>query len=560
MAPLIRDLITDRIQTALEKFKIQGPLRLETLPNITLEHPADPSLGDYATSLPLRLAKATRIAPMDLAKSIADQLDTDQIIKEIYPAHPGFINFRLSEKWIARQVDTILDEQDTYGNIMGSAVKKIMVEYVSVNPTGPVHVGHTRGAVIGSVLASLLEAAGHTVTREYYVNDAGTQMDLFYESVYARYIQATGGQEEFPSGGYRGEYVTQLAEQILIQEGLKFSTCDREIAIKQIGDLSRKKMVAMIRKDLKALGVRFDVWFTEKTLYESGEYQQTMDKLNNNGYLAEKDGARWFTSTSLGEDKDNVVVRSTGAPTYFASDIAYHHNKFISRGFDEVINVWGADHQGHISRLKAAMLGLEIDPSRLNILVSQMVTLKREGQLVKASKRSGDFISLRELVDEVGIDACRYFFLTRSANSQMDFDMVLAKRQSSENPVYYIQYAYARISGILRNANDQGISWRDGDVSLLTQTTELTLIREMLKFPELVIKAAENLEPHHLPYYAVQLATAFHNFYEKCRVLSSDPKDQDITIARLKLVEASKIVLGRSLALMGIGRPENMYR
>lgn len=558
MSPLIRDLIIDRIQAALEKFKTQGSLPLETLPKIFLEHPADPSHGDYATSLPLRLAKSTRIAPMNLAKSIADQLDTDHIIKEIYTASPGFINFRLSEKWIALQVDTILDEQNTYGNVTGSVVKKVMVEYVSVNPTGPVHVGHIRGAVIGSVLASLLEAVGHVVTREYYVNDAGTQMDLFYESVYARYLEAAGRTKEFPSGGYKGEYVTQLGEQILRQEGLKFSSCDRETAIKQIGALSRNKMVDMIRKDLEALGVHFDVWFTEKTLYESGEYQQTMDKLNNNGYLAERDGARWFTSTSLGEDKDNVVVRSTGAPTYFASDIAYHHNKFISRGFDQVINVWGADHQGHISRLKAAMLGLGVDPSRLNILVSQMVTLKRGGQLVKASKRSGNFISLRELVDEVGVDACRYFFLTRSANSQMDFDMSLAKRQSSENPIYYIQYAHARISGILRNANDQAISWRDGDVSLLTRTTELTLIREMLKFPELIIKAADNLEPHHLPYYASQLATAFHHFYEKCRVLSSDPKDQNITLARLKLVEASKIVLGRSLTLMGVGTPENM--
>ena len=558
MSPLIRDLITDRIQAALEKFKTQGSLPLETLPKIFLEHPADPSHGDYATSLPLRLAKATRIAPMNLAKSIADQLDTDHIIKEIYTASPGFINFRLSEKWIALQVETILDEQNTYGNVTGSVVKKVMVEYVSVNPTGPVHVGHIRGAVIGSVLASLLEAVGHVVTREYYVNDAGTQMDLFYESVYARYLEAAGRTKEFPSGGYKGEYVTQLGEQILRQEGLKFSSCDPEAAIKQIGALSRNKMVDMIRKDLEALGVHFDVWFAEKTLYESGEYQQTMDKLNNNGYLAERDGARWFTSTSLGDDKDNVVVRSTGAPTYFASDIAYHHNKFISRGFDQVINVWGADHQGHISRLKAAMLGLGVDPSRLNILVSQMVTLKRGGQLVKASKRSGNFISLRELVDEVGIDACRYFFLTRSANSQMDFDMSLAKRQSSENPIYYIQYAHARISGILRNAIDQAISWRDGDVSLLTQTTELTLIREMLKFPEVIIKAADNLEPHHLPYYASQLAMAFHHFYEKCRVLSSDPKDQNITLARLKLVEASKIVLGRSLILMGVGAPENM--
>ena len=303
------------------------------------------------------------------------------------------------------------------------------------------------------------------------------------------------------------------------------------------------------------LRVDFDVWFTEKSLYDNGQFDKVMDMLDEKGYIGQKDGATWFISTALGEDKDDVVIRSSGAPTYFATDIAYHYNKFIERKFDKVIDIWGADHQGHVQRLKAAVDALGGDPGKLEIIIHQLVTLKRDGELVRISKRSGDIITLREIIEEVGTDACRFFFLARSANSQMDFDLELAKRESSENPVYYVQYAHARIASILRLAEEKGIDYSDGDVSLVTTEPELTLIRKLVQLPELVEMAARNLEPHHLTYYAQDLATVFHSFYKQCRVISDD---EELTKARLKLVEAAKIVLAKTLHLMGMTAPESM--
>jgi arginyl-tRNA synthetase len=315
-------------------------------------------------------------------------------------------------------------------------------------------------------------------------------------------------------------------------------------------------MLEAIADDLKAIGVTFDNWFRERDLYRAGEYDATMEALRKGGFLVEREGALWFASTSLGEDKDNVVTRSSGAPTYFASDIAYHYNKFSKRGFQKVIDIWGADHQGHVARMKAAASALGIDPQRLVIIISQMVTLKRGDEVVRASKRTGEFITLRELVDEVGADACRYFFLSRTPETQMDFDLELAKQESSENPVYYVQYAHARIAGILRHAREQDIAWDDGDVSLLADPNELALLRKMALLPELVANMSQNLEPHHLPHYALELATAFHWFYERCRVLNQP--DANLTRARLKLVEAARIVLAGTLGLMGMSAPETM--
>ena len=433
-----------------------------------------------------------------------------------------------------------------------------MVEFVSVNPTGPIHVGHTRGAVLGSVLASVLQAAGHQVTREYYINDAGTQMDLFYASVYARYLEALGQDAQLSADGYQGDYVIDLAKEILADEGPRFADLERDDAIREIGNIARDKMVTHIEQDLASLGVTFHVWYREHTLFESGEYQETLDQLQLEGHLARRDGALWFTSAALGDHRDNVVIRSSGAPTYFASDMAYHHNKFLRRSFDTVINVWGADHQGHITRLKTAVGAMGVDPDRLQIIITQMVTLKRGQELVKASKRSGDFVTLEELVEEVGADACRYFFLARAPGTQMDFDLELATKESSENPVYYVQYAHARICGILQRAEDQNLDWDEAQLSLLKDPHELTLIRKMLLLPELVEKVAHTLEPHHLPHYTLELATAFHWFYENCRVLSSDPADQELTAARLKLTAAARVALHRCLTLMGMTAPTHM--
>jgi len=358
-----------------------------------------------------------------------------------------------------------------------------------------------------------------------------------------------------PEEGYFGTYMVELAREIASSEGDRFLKMPGDKAVRELGAIGLSKMVDAIRIELDRLRVKFDVWFSEHDLYQGGQWDRVMAILNGGGYVAQKENATWFVSTALGEDKDNVLIRSNGSPTYFASDIAYHYNKFLERKFDQVINIWGADHQGHVSRMKAVVGALGVASERLTVIITQLVTLRRGQEVVRLSKRSGDIITLAEVMDEVGVDACRFVFLSRSADSQMDFDLELAKKQSVENPVYYVQYAYARIASILRLAQEQGIDFSDGDVSLLTHEAELALIREMVKLPELVEMMAASLEPHHLPHYAQDLATIFHSFYQQCRVVSSD---QAVTRARLKLVMAARVVLARVLNLMGMTAPERM--
>ena len=555
---LVKETIQNMVATAIEQARQEGILQLETTPNILVERPGNPAHGDFATSLPLRLARATRVNPLKLAEMLVQRIPGAAEVERVESAPPGFVNFYLRVPWVQQQVEAIREAGDGYGRVDVGRQRRVMVEFVSVNPTGPVHVGHARGAVLGSTLASTLEAAGYQVTREYYINDAGNQMEAFYRSVYARYLQALGKPAEMPANAYLGEYVGDLAREIVVAEGTRFLGMEEEQATRQIGDLAREKMVAVIRDDLQQIGVTFENWFSERSLFQSQEYDQVMDLLRSRNYLSERENALWFNSSQLGDDKDNVVVRSTGEPTYFASDIAYHYNKFVKRGYDQVIDIWGADHQGHVPRMKAAVSALGIDPDALTILISQLVTLKRGSETVRASKRTGEFVTLRELVDEVGVDACRYFFLARAPSTQMEFDLELAKKESSENPVYYIQYAHARNAGILNLARERGIDWSQGDVNLLTDPNELNLIRAMIRLPELVEQMARSLEPHHLPHYAMELATAFHWFYENCRVVSADPADNEITLARLKLVESAQIVLRRSLELMGMTAPERM--
>jgi len=452
-------------------------------------------------------------------------------------------------------VEAILSAGSSYGNIDLGQASRVQLEFVSVNPTGPLHVGHGRGAILGNTLANALSAAGYEVEKEYYVNDAGSQMVAFYRSLYARYQQALNVDAEMPADGYLGDYIVDLAKEIIADEGDKFLSLPPEKAVRQLGELGLGKMIAWIKGDLELLGVNFDVWFREQELFEKGQYDKVMSLLREGGYIAEREGATWFVSTALGEDKDNVVVRSDGSPTYFATDIAYHYNKFVERKFDKVINIWGADHQGHISRMKAVVQALGIAPERLVVIISQMVTLSRGGEVVKISKRSGDIITLRELIDEVGADACRFFFAARSADSQMDFDLELAKKQSADNPVYYVQYAHARIASILKLAEERKIDYAGGDVSRLTTEPELTLIRKMLLLPEVVELVAQTLEPHHLAYYAQELATVFHSFYKQCRVVGDD---EALSKVRLKLVAAAKVTLARTLHLMGMTAPDKM--
>ena len=552
---MIRDDIAGMIEAAAESAMAAGELPHVVLPEIVVERPARPEHGDYATNLPMRLARAARAKPLDIASAIAARLPATDSLAASDVAPPGFINFRLSESWLAKQVDAIVDAGPTFGNVTLGDGKRVQVEFVSANPTGPLTAGNGRGAAIGSVLASVLEAAGFAVEREYLVNDAGTQTEVFGRTLLARYQQLFGKDVEIPEDGYPGDYMIELAQRIKDESGdshVDATEPPPELVLRGV-DL----MVEGIEQDLLKLGVRYDEWFRERWVYQDENvYDAAMKALRDKGYLVEKEGALWFASTELGEDKDNVVIRSTGRPTYFASDIAYHFDKFVRRGFDRVIDVWGADHQGHVSRMKAAVEALGVPPSKLEILIYQLVSFRRGDEVVRLSKRAGNIVLIRDVVDEVGADAARFFFLSRSADSQMEFDLELAKRQSAENPVYYVQYAHARIAGILANAAERGISHADGDVALLTHPMEFDLIRKMLQLPELVHLMALQLEPHHLPHYAQDLATAFHAFYTECRVLDAD--NAALSKARLKLCLAAKTTLARALTLMGMTTPERM--
>ena len=557
-APLLIETIQQLVAQALEAARQEGVLQLETMPVIQVERPGNSDHGDFATNLPLRLARATRINPLELAQLLASHIPTGDVIGRVEAAPPGFINFYLNDSWLQQQVETVRQAGSGFGNVDTGHGRRMMVEFVSVNPTGPVHVGHTRGAVLGSALANILEAAGFEVTREYYVNDAGSQMRAFYGSVLTRYKESLGLEAEMPENGYMGDYIIDLAKEIIESEGSRFLGQDEEQALKEIGDISREKMVSIIKEDLAGIGVEFDNWFSERTLFEEGEFDAALDILREKDYLSERDGALWFNATTLGDEKDEVVVRSSGEPTYFASDIAYHYNKFVKRGYDNVVDIWGADHQGHVRRMESAVEALGIERDRLTVLISQMVTLRSGDEVVLISKRTGNLVTLKELAEEVGRDACRFFFLARTPSTQMEFDLELAKKESSENPVYYVQYAHARNASILKLARERSIDWSDGDVSLLTHPSELELVRAMLRLPELVAQMAESLEPHHLPHYAMDLANAFHAFYENCRVVSSNEEDNAITAARLKLVESAQIVFRRSLELMGMSAPDRM--
>ncbi len=552
---MIRDDIAGMIETAATAAMAAGELPQVVLPEIVIERPGRPEHGDYATNLPMRLARAARAKPLDIAATIAAHLPRNDAVASAEVAAPGFINIRLSAPWLAAQVDAIVAAGPAFGNVQLGDGKRVQVEFVSANPTGPLTAGNGRGAAIGSVLASVLEAAGYNVEREYLVNDAGTQTEVFGRTLLARYQQLFGREIEIPADGYPGEYMADLAKKIKEESADAYVSADEpppELVLRGV-DL----MVEEIQQDLLKLGVRYDNWFRERWVYQGENvYDAAMKTLRDKNFLIEKEGALWFASTELGEDKDNVVIRSTGRPTYFASDIAYHYDKLVRRGFDRVIDVWGADHQGHVSRMKAAAQALGVDPSRLEILIYQLVSFRRGDELVRLSKRSGNIVLIRDIIDEVGVDAARFFFLSRSADSQMEFDLELAKRQSAENPVYYVQYAHARIAGILSNAAERMPSYADADVALLTHPMELDLVRTMLQLPELVHQMASQLEPHHLPHYAQELATAFHAFYTECRVL--DEENLPLSGARLKLCMAAKITLARALTLMGMSTPERM--
>ena len=548
-----RDLLK-AFDSAIEK----GELPRTNISDAAIERPQNTDHGDFATSLPLKLASDMKMSPMVIAEILSRHLPKESIISASQVAPPGFLNLTLDPKWLFSQIHLIRNAKTAYGNLNLSKRKKIQIEYVSANPTGRLHVAHARGAVIGSALANLLKAAGHTVEEEYYLNDAGNQIEKFNKSLLVRYKQIAGLDIELPEDSYPGEDISDVAKTIWDEEGDRYLQLDESEAEISIGSKGIPKMIEGIKEDLESLRVQFDEWFSETSLYKQGQFETCMKSLNNKGLTTDRDGAKWLVSTKLGEEKDNVLIRTSGTPTYFASDIAYHFNKFHQRNFAEVIDVWGADHQGQIGRLRSALDALEIDSTKLKIILVQMVRFKKGETSEKLSKRKGNVIPLIDLVNEIGVDACRFLFLSRSNESQLEFDLDLAKQQSSENPVYYVQYGHARICSILRLAEERNIDFSSGDVSILRDPTELSLINKMLELPDVIETSVGNLEAHHLPHYSMELATAFHTFYQNCRVVSSEKSDLPISKARLLLVDAARLVLGRCLKLMNMTAPDKM--
>lgn len=562
---LIKNHLAELVRVAIQNAQSAGALPAFEVPVVPIERAAKPEYGDYATALPLKLARDAKRAPLLIAQSIAAHFPQDHAVSTAEAAPPGFINLKLSEAWLAKQVERVVGQGARWGNLENAHPQRIQVEHVSVNPTGPMHVGSGRNGAIGDTLANILSAAGHEIQREFYINDNGTQVRQFGRSLYATYAQAFGRDEKIPEDGYQGSYIGAMGQAFAKQQGDRFLQMPRGQAERELGRLGIASVVADLRATLEKIDIRFDNWFSERSLYESGLSDQVFGKLKEKGLIYDREDATWFAATELGLEKDAVIVRSPKVvaepderPTYLAGDVAYVWNKLAVRNFDRAIYVWGSDHHGDVPRVLAAAKALGLDPNRITILIYQFVNLKRGGEMVRMSKRTGEFVTLDELIEEVGADAVRFMLISQSANTTMDFDLELAKKQSDENPVYYVQYAHARIASLLKKAAEQGVTGADGDVSLLTHPAELELVRAMLRLPEMIELAATSFEPHHVPHYAIELAGIFHSFYKQCRVVSSDPSDESITRARLKLVNAARITLARTLNLMGVRALEAM--
>ncbi len=526
------------------------------------EIPKDTSNGDYAATHALAAAKAMKMAPRKIAEGLTAHLDlAGSYFKSFEIAGPGFINFRLSEKWYTEVLQTIETEGSAYGRSNIGGGSRVMVEFVSANPTGPMTIGNARGGVLGDTLAAVLDMAGYDVTREFYVNDAGNQVDLFGKSIEARYLQLCLGDDAvtFPDNGYHGDDIRQLAEKIRESDGDKYVTMDSEARIQAFVTFGLSHNIALMKKHLERYRINFDRWFLESELHESCYVAETVRLLTENGYTYEKDGAVWLKNTELGADKDEVLLRSNGFYTYYAVDIAYHRNKFVERGFDRVIDVWGADHHGHAIRFKATMTSpaLGIDPDKLEFVIMQMVRLTRDGETVKVSKRTGKAITLNDLLDEISVDACRFFFNAKP-DTHLEFDLGLAVRQDSENPVYYVQYAHARICSLIAALADEGYSVQtaDGiDTGLLTDDTERELIKQLSLLPEEIKMSARDLDPSRVNRYVIELAARFHRFYNACRIKGEPDK---LLSARLKLADTVRVVIENALKILGVTAPKKM--
>jgi arginyl-tRNA synthetase len=561
----LRESIGELLRLGLQAAQDAGALPASELPaDISVEPSRHAAHGDYGSPVCLGLARVLHLAPIRIAEAVAAHVPPAPYVARVEAAPPGFVNFALDPKWVAAQVPGVLVAGETWGNVTLGKGQRVQVEFVSANPTGPMTVHATRNAVFGDVLARVLEAAGYTVHREYYVNDAGSKVRHFGGSILSRYASLFDTDVPFPEQGYPGAYVTELAQQAADAFEDRYLQLEHAEAVRELGRWGIEQILRGVEEDLAQLRVRFDNWFSERSLYESGLFGDTMARLREGGYIVEREDATWFSHPDL--DKDAVLVRSPQViahpedrPTYLASDIPYLWNKLVERGFDKAIYVWGADHHGDVPRVKAGAKALGLDPERIVIILYQMVTLMRGGEEVRMSKSSGEFITLRELLDEVGPDPIRYMMLARTVDVTLEFDLDLAVEQSDRNPVFYVKYAHTRIAGVLRHAEEQGWDPESmGDPALLAHPSELDLIRKMLSLSEVITLASTSMAPHHLTTYATELASLFHVFYRDCRIVSNEPGEADMTRARLMLARAAKSVLARVLYLMGMTAPERM--
>ncbi|UWG97205.1 arginine--tRNA ligase [Dehalobacter sp. DCM] len=556
---IIKETICKNLEQAAHQALLKGELSFGELPAYVLEEPREREHGDLATNLAMLLSKQAKRAPRDIAAVIIANLDTaDTWITTCEIAGPGFINFRLDPNWLTSVIPEVLKQGDTYGAVNIGQGEKIQVEFVSANPTGLLHMGNARGAALGDSLASLLTMAGYHVSREFYINDAGNQIHNFALSLEARYLQLLGHDVPFPEAGYHGEDLVDTVRHIIDHVGDQYVQADEESRREFLVSYALQEKIADIKKTLETFGVFYDVWFSEQSLHESGYIRETMQQLEDKEYIYEKEGALWLKASLLGDEKDEVIVRSNGVPTYFAADIAYHRNKY-ERGFNKVINIWGADHHGHVARMKGAMQALGYSPDSLQIILMQLVRLIQDGEIVKMSKRSGQYITLRELVDEVGKDAARFFFIMRDPDSTVEFDLDLAKSQSADNPVYYVQYAHARLCSILRQAEEQGFRWKGiperENLLLLDSREERDLLKKIADLPGEIALAAKMFEPHRLARYVLDLAALFHTFYNSQRVLVDE---EALRTARLGLIHSTRQVLANVLGILGVSAPERM--
>lgn len=545
--------IKEALKQAVEKAQLMDAA---DIPEIKLETPKNKDNGDYAANIAMQLTKLAKKPPRAIAEAIVEHLDTaDTAIETIEIAGPGFLNIRLKADSLADVVKTVLEQGSDYGRSDSGKNEKIQVEFVSANPTGDLHLGHARGASLGDSLCNILDKAGYAVSREYYINDAGNQINNLALSIDVRYFEALGKEKEMPEDGYRGADIIEIAKELTEEHGDRFIDMPEKERLAFFREHGLKIELAKLKKDLADFRVQFDNWFSETSLYDNGKIETALAKLRENGHVYEEDGATWFRSTTFGDDKDRVLIKQDGSFTYLTPDIAYHEDK-LQRGFDKLINIWGADHHGYIPRMKAAIQALGYDRDTLEVEVAQMVQLYKDGEKFKMSKRTGKAVTLRELVEEVGLDAVRYFFAMRSGDSQMDFDLDLAVSNSNENPVYYAQYAHARICSILRQAEEQQLNASTDNLTLLQDEKELELLKKIGEFPKLVSDAARLRAPHRITTYIQELAATFHSFYNANKVL--DTENKELSEARLALITATGTTIANALNLVGVHAPEKM--